>query len=102
MEMRGRLFRHQIRSLAIANCTASSDCWAVGANTSIETIEYHTLIEHWNGTAWMIVPAPNTLPGHYDFAGDVSCTAASQCWAVGTIDSNTGLIQQWNGTQWST
>ena len=39
-----------------------------------------TLIEHWDGTSWSIVP-PNTSAG--EFSG-VTCTSTSQCWAIGS------------------
>jgi hypothetical protein len=38
-------------------CTSASDCWAVGYYYNDNA---QTLIEHWDGTKWAVVPSPNT------------------------------------------
>jgi hypothetical protein len=60
------------------------------------------LAEHWNGSAWSVVPTPDV--DAYLFS--VTCTGASNCWAVGsTLDGNknllAGIIIHWNGSRWS-
>jgi hypothetical protein len=67
-------------------CTSASDCWAVGYyNFNGTTLPpSHTLIEHWNGTTWSIVTSPNTTATQGNFLNDVTCTSASDCWAVGS------------------
>jgi hypothetical protein len=45
---------------------APTDFWAVG-NDDINGF-FGTLVEHWNGTAWSVVPSPN--PGPDLGAGD--------------------------------
>lgn len=61
-----------------------------------------TLIEHWDGISWSIVPSPN--PSSDSALAGVACASGSECWAVG-FQSNGGalqtLIQRWNGTSWS-
>ncbi len=39
----------------------STDAWAVGGQVNVvgNASAYSTLIEHWNGQAWAIVPSPN-------------------------------------------
>lgn len=37
---------------------SATDAWAVGEQNLDQT-----LIEHWNGTAWQIVPSTNPGPG---------------------------------------
>jgi len=65
-----------------------------------------TLIDHYNGTAWKIVPSPDPagpLRGHY-LAG-VASVSAHDIWAVGFYDASgtsgtRTLIERWNGTSW--
>ncbi|MBV9009276.1 MAG: hypothetical protein JO354_08940 [Verrucomicrobia bacterium] len=80
-------------------CTSASQCWAVG------TYQYsgarnQTVIEQWDGTTWSIVSSPNTSTTDNNILYGVTCTSASQCWAVGTSNNGT-LIEQWNGSAWS-
>ncbi len=81
-----------------------TDVWAVGTHGVVDGSS-STLIEHFNGTAWSIVPSPS--PG--TFAGLTSVTtsnAANNVWAVGDDENPaTGtfqtLTENWNGTSWS-
>src|SRR4029077_12910122 len=91
-------------------CTSASDCWAVGYYDYYNNgTVAKTLIEQWNGTSWSIVTSPNTSATDSDFlTGGVTCTSASDCWAVGYYEYyNNGstvaktLIEQWNGISWS-
>lgn len=111
---------------------SANDIWAVGYSsnniityTSGGGSTYHlvardTLIEHWNGKQWSVIPSPNpgSMPFQVsafssqvikiseNFLDGVSAIAADDVWAVGgTTDSNTGtgppLIEHWNGSIWS-
>ena len=40
-----------------------------------------TLVEHWNGTAWSIVPSPTPRPTTASYT--VTCPSAASCFAVG-------------------
>jgi len=80
--------------------SALSACnvWAVGAYRMVPTGPLLSLAEHWNGTAWKVVPTPN--PGtSTNFLRAVSAFSASNVWAVGHADDST-LILHWNGTAW--
>jgi hypothetical protein len=84
-------------------CASPSDCWAVGYYSTGSNIQ-QTLIEHWDGNSWAIVPSPNVDTTHNNALSAVSCASATTCWAVGS--SNNGsftqtLIEQWNGTSWT-
>lgn len=86
-------------------CTSASNCWAVGEYFDTSNHLYRTLIEQWNGNAWSIVTSPNVGNNFNELYG-VTCTSASQCWAVGFYyDDNSAayqtLIEQWNGSAWS-
>jgi len=69
-------------------------CFAVGAS-STDT----ALAEHWNGAAWEI-QATLTTPNGVGSLNAVSCTAADDCIAVGSMGTLT-LAEQWNGTAWN-
>src|SRR5207249_3636353 len=70
------------RALSGVTCTSPSDCWAVGSYRN--GFYNQTLIEHWNGTAWSIVTSPNTSTTQSNGLSGVTCTSASNCWAVGS------------------
>jgi hypothetical protein len=85
--------------LAAVSCTSSADCWAIGAFAG--TTRASALIEHWNGSAWAVFPAPTTnhpYDNHRVFK--LSCISTSDCWAVGTDDSQT-VTEHWDGSTWS-
>src|SRR5581483_5229890 len=82
---------------------SSSDVWAVGwLNTATARDFPRTLIEHWDGTAWRVVPSPNA--GLNDFLYGVTAASASDVWAVGQFSNASGfyqtLIEHWDGTAW--
>lgn len=80
---------------------AADDVWAVGSSRDIGGL-YRTLILHWNGSNWTIVPSPN-LPGENSLTG-VSGTSANDVWAVGGAwDGVTSrqLFLHWDGGTWS-
>jgi hypothetical protein len=83
---------------------SSDDVWAVGAAGQFATsTPPRTLIEHWNGSSWSIVPSPNPGDGR-NFLFDVAAVSANDVWAVGVgndIGSGTTLIEHWNGSAWS-
>jgi len=95
--------------LAGVSCTSPSDCTAVGAGGKHSppgsADGASTLIEHWDGTAWSIVPSPS--PSANSNLSKIACTSAADCIAVGGFgnlgnpSSPRTLIEHWNGTAWS-
>jgi hypothetical protein len=82
---------------------APDDIWAVGSQESLSGTS-QTLIEHWNGTLWSIVPSPNV--GSYDNELEgVDALSPDDIWAIGDSSDGKGgnrtLVEQWNGQQWS-
>ena len=82
-----------------------SDVWAVGDRGVIDVpSSQKTLIEHFNGTAWRIVPSPS--PGTIDaLSGITTSNASNSVWAVGAdvpAGKSVGrtLTLNWNGTAW--
>ena len=83
-------------------CSTSSDCWAVGYYEGES--KRQTLIEHWDGTAWTIVESPNTTSEADNLLHGVTCTSATDCWAVGYYSTPTGaqtLTEHWDGSAWT-
>jgi hypothetical protein len=87
--------------LDAVTCASASDCWAVGGYYTSTNLQ--TLIEHWNGGSWSIVPSANTSPTQDNYLNGVTCKSASDCWAVGFYYDNSSqtLIEHWNGTSWT-
>jgi hypothetical protein len=88
-------------TLTGATAVASNDVWAVGTQHPTSLTDPHTLILHWNGSGWRIVPSPNdggsTVGNHLLAAAAVS---AKDVWAVGYSEFGT-LSEHWNGSKWS-
>ncbi|HUS13889.1 MAG TPA: S-layer homology domain-containing protein, partial [Chloroflexia bacterium] len=79
-----------------------SDAWAVGGYE--DGTVYQTLTQHWDGTAWTVVPSPNPGSSDNTLLG-VAAVSAGDVWAVGwSHDPYTAayvsLIEHWNGSDW--
>jgi hypothetical protein len=87
----------------------STDAWAVGGQVNVvgNTSAYSTLIEHWNGQAWAIVPSPNLANIVQDYLRSVAIASANDVWAVGpgyaSIQqcSHQDVVEHWDGQTWS-
>lgn len=78
--------------------TSASDVWAVGTAAG-------TLVEHWNGTAWSIIPSPNAAGTTQDTLTAVTAFSSTDAWAVGYAYDGSGnqvtLTLHWDGSSWS-
>ncbi|MBA3832996.1 MAG: hypothetical protein H0X34_14090 [Chthoniobacterales bacterium] len=96
--------RQSVNVLKAATCLSTSNCWAVGYY-STPGAGTRTLIEHWDGTLWSVISSPSTDPFEEDQLLGVTCTSASDCWAVGyAFDGNSEtrtLVERWDGTSWA-
>jgi erythromycin esterase-like protein len=84
----------------VAAVTAN-DAWAVGDYYKGNRLRDHTLIEHWDGQAWAVVPSPD--PGTSDALRGVAAVSATDAWAVGGYgrhNPSRTLIEHWNGKLW--
>jgi hypothetical protein len=86
---------------------SSTDIWAVGSWADFGAGDgLVPLIEHWDGSAWSIVPSP-VLPHPVANQGaqlyGVTAVSGTDVWAVGYIGTGThhNLILHWDGTSWS-
>jgi hypothetical protein len=93
-------------------CPTDTTCFAVGdsAKESATTFAVKALIEKWDGSKWSIVasPVPKGTTDVQIIA--VSCSSASDCFAVGDYSTTSistplfslePLVEHWNGTRWS-
>jgi hypothetical protein len=78
--------------------TSSTNAWAVGFYNNGTTAR--SLIEHWNGTAWTIVPSPNPVGSRDTRLNAVATTSSTNAWAVGFSRTH-GLIEHWDGSAWT-
>jgi hypothetical protein len=80
-----------------------SDAWAVGFFTDDSFIA-HTLIEHWDGFSWNVVPSPDS-GSNGSYLQGVSVYSSDDVWAVGYyVDDNQAdqtLIEHWDGKSWA-
>ncbi len=96
---------------------APDNVWAVGYSTAtLKPPQGHydvptkTLIEHYDGTKWSVVPSPNVGPNsQYQSNRLLGITAVSptDIWAFGSYFAASGsenqstLLLHWDGTSWT-
>jgi hypothetical protein len=86
------------------SCLSAAACTAVGAYYPLNSGQFKTFVESWDGSAWSVVPSPS--PGsEYNVLSALSCVSAAACTAVGydydTPTEQRTLIESWNGSAWS-
>lgn len=96
--------------LAVAT-VSGTDAWSVGMyyradkNVIVGTQPLGALIEHWDGTAWRIVPNP--ADSREDtYLSAITAASPSDVWAVGRQTDADGTVapfaEHWDGQAWST
>ena len=81
----------------------SKGVWAVSYSINSTTGASQTLIEHWNGFTWSVVPSPNITVHDSELFG-VTALSQNNVWAVGTAFNTSEahvLIEHWDGRTWS-
>jgi hypothetical protein len=91
-----------LNGLAVLSPT---DAWAVGSALDV-SFSGRTLIQHWDGASWTIVPSPNpSESGVGSNLLDVAAVSATEVWAVGDYDQGDGvmrtLTERWDRTSWT-
>ena len=92
---------------------APNDVWAVGFSTPVAPPKQAatlTLIEHFDGTSWAVVPSPNIGPNSANQSNrllGLTANSANDIWAFGSYFSADGsghqmtLLLHWDGTSWT-
>lgn len=96
----------QGRQLSGVACLSATVCRAVGSypKRSGETVNQAL---RFNGKKWLVMSTPDpggTTTMHMNVLAGISCTAASDCWAVGQVATPSGARNQalkWDGKKWS-
>ncbi len=92
-------------ALTAVTAVAANDIWAVGhMQPGSSGIQNASLVEHWDGSQWLVVSSPN-VGSRDNLLSGVAADSASSAWAVGTADGDVGptttFILHWNGSQWA-
>jgi hypothetical protein len=83
---------------------STDDVWAVGYTTAVSGGIRQTLVEHWDGASWSIVPSANSGSGDNVLLSVSAGAPGGGLWAVGYTmlqGSTSALIEYWNGSTWS-
>ena len=72
--------------LSSVSCRSASSCYAVGVASTASATK--TLVEHWSGSHWSIVPSASPSGASSASLNGVSCPSASTCLAVGTYNAH--------------
>jgi hypothetical protein len=83
--------------LAAVTALAADDVWAAGQFFD-ELDNGHTLIQHWDGTRWTVVPSPDAGDS---FLFGIAAVTPHDIWAVGWGTNPYPLVEHWDGLQWS-
>ena len=86
-----------------ASALSPKNVWVVGDQEGTNG-KFETLVEHWDGTAWSVVPSPDPgAAGNHLYA--IDAVSPSNVWAVGQELTgqvpDLGLVEDWNGVKWS-
>lgn len=97
-------YSNTLRSMAF---TGKDDIWAVG-DYSKGSPNYGTLVIHWDGKAWSVVPSPNPSDTDSKLL-DVVALSKDDVWALGEYTAPTfgyayytfSMMQHWDGARWN-
>jgi hypothetical protein len=92
-----------LNSLYGVAATSANDVWAVGSYTNSGEFA-QTLVVHWDGTSWTVIPSAN-VPGDNNELFGVVALGPNDVWAVG-YHGNAAfgfltLVEHWDGSTWS-
>jgi hypothetical protein len=95
-----------LNTLSGVSCPSVQNCFAVGTYSVFDGGS-HTLIEHWNGTTWAVIPSHTPAGALQSELRSVSCISPTSCVAVGSFVTNSNaplqqpLVQQGNASSWN-
>ena len=88
-------------SLRSVTAISRNDAWAVGVSLDPATGTSGPLTQHWDGSAWSVVPAATGVVGSLH---GVDAVATDDVWAVGSalnaVQGSTAVAVHWDGDSW--
>jgi hypothetical protein len=95
--------------LSAVKAVAPDDVTAVGHILDFDNQRTLTMIQHWDGTAWSVVPSPNPseAAGTLNTLNAVTGFGSSNLYAAGHFANGTTggqhrtMIQHWDGSTWT-
>jgi len=85
------------------NGSSSTDVWAVGYQTTRSGAQ-QSLIEHYDGHAWSIIPSPNPT-SFAVYLSSIASAGPNNVWAAGYYLDDAGvyrtLAERWDGSSWT-
>ena len=99
-------YGNRLNAVAVVS---ASDVWAVGFSPHPSGTPLYirqTLIEHWDGKNWSVVPSPNPAGKTWVELKGVDAISANDVWAVGHAGDPSSVPLQtltlhWDGAGWS-
>ena len=89
--------RGRFAILLAVTATSSTDVWAAGYRGRTGSNISRTLIEHWDGRRWTIIPSPNTRAPNgvvNNILFSISSARKDDVWAVGSWGGGRGIRGQ--------
>jgi hypothetical protein len=98
-----RLGVERTGGLVDVSLSSSDEGFAVGSKGQRSFRDKQIVVEHWDGHAWSLSPAPDQ--SFNDILSGVASVSPTDAWAVGAYSTGgTGrghmLIEHWNGSTW--
>ena len=104
------LTSHPYAGLRAVTAISADDVWAVGEAWNEAPLgPSNTLVEHWDGRSWMVVPSPNAPeagPSGTNALDGLSKSPSGHIWAVGSYSKTAlgspvnSLVETFNGGGW--
>jgi hypothetical protein len=86
---------------------APNNVWAVGTIAEVLNGPTSTLIEHYDGNAWSVVPSPSVGQNQSNVLRGITAVSPTDIWAFGDFLAADGsgnqmtLLLHWDGTSWT-
>jgi len=86
---------------------APNNVWAVGDIAEVLNGPMSTLIEHYDGSEWSVVPSPNVGQNQSNRLFGITAVSPTDIWAFGAYFAADGsgnqmtLLMHWDGTSWT-
>jgi hypothetical protein len=86
---------------------APNNVWAVGTIAEVLNGPTSTLIEHYDGSEWSVVPSPNEGQNQSNVLRGITAVSPTDIWACGDYLAADGsgnqmtLLVHWDGTSWT-